>query len=291
MGGSMLGMLLLLLGAGTHQLETVLVKNYGKKYGKGGMFFNAIICLAATLYFFVTDKGGLVFPKEIWAYGIVNCTMYAVGFYSGYVAYKEGSYALTKLFLSFGILISIFYGIVILHEPTTPLTYIAVVLILFSLFLMNYQKNTSNTKNKISLKWIINIVLVVLSNAAIGIIGKMQYDTFDGGYKNEFLIISLAGAALSLLVLGFILERSTFKAIFKHGLLYGAGAGVCNGINNLLTLVVYAYLPISVASPIKSVMNIVLSFVVAVLMYKERFTKQQIVGVSIGVLAILLINL
>ena len=73
MGGSLLGMLLILGGAGAHQLETVLVKNYGDKYGKGGMLFNAIICLAATLYFFLTDKGGLAFPKELWIYGGINC--------------------------------------------------------------------------------------------------------------------------------------------------------------------------------------------------------------------------
>ena len=289
MGGSMLGMLLIFGAISAHQAETVLVRNYGKKYGAGGFFFNAIICFAALCYFFVTDKGGLQFPPKLWVYGLINSAMYAIGYYTGYVAYSTGSYALTKLFMSFGILISIFYGIVFLNEPTTVLTYISFALIIAALVLVNYRKKSAN--DKISLKWIINIILMVASNAAISIIGKMQYAAFDGNFKNEFLIISLAGATVVLFVLGFLLERDSFKKTFKYGLLYGGGAGVLSGINNLITLGVYAYLPISVVSPVKSGFNMALSFAVSVFLFKERFTKRQLVGVLIGILAIVLINL
>ena len=65
MGNGMIGMLLVAGSLTAHQLEVMLVKRYGKKYGKGGMFFNAIICLFAMIYFFITDTGGLVFAKGI----------------------------------------------------------------------------------------------------------------------------------------------------------------------------------------------------------------------------------
>ena len=178
-----IGMLLVVLGLVVNQFEAVIVKHYGKKHGKGGMFFNAIICLFAMIYFFITDKAGLQFQKEIVIYGLINSTMYALGFYSAYIAYKSGSFGLTRLFTSFGVIISTFYGIVFLNEPTSVFTYAAFVMILISLFLMNYNKE-NETSQKISVKWIINVILTVVSNAAIAIIGRMQFGVFGDTYKN-----------------------------------------------------------------------------------------------------------
>jgi len=289
MDKSMIGMLLVAGSLAAHQIETIIVRQYGKKYGKGGMFFNAIMCIFAMLYFFATDEGELQFVKGIWGYGIVNCFMYATGFYAAYISFKIGSFGLTRLFTSFGVIISTFYGIVFLHEPTTPLTYIALAMILISLFLMNYQKQGGN-ELKISFKWIVYIILIVVSNAAIAIIGRMQHGVYGDTYKNEFLIISLAGAAISLFILGAVFERDNFKIIIKRGIPYGAAAGIFNGINNLLILVTYNYLPISFTSPVKSGLSIVISFALSVFLYKEKFTKRQLISVFIGVVAIVLMN-
>lgn len=283
------GMLLVLIGLTFHQFEAIIVKRYGKKYGKGGMFFNAIICLFAMVYFFVTDKDGLNFAKEIWDYGVVNAVMYATGFYTAYVAYRIGSFGLTRLFTSFGVIISTFYGIIFLKEPTTFLTYVALFMILVSLFLMNYNKQ-ENDKQKITFKWLIYVFLIVLSNAAIAIIGRMQHKVYGDLYRNEFLIISLAGAAISLFIFGFIFERKSFKSTIKYGFFYGASAGIFNGINNLLVLITYNYLPISFTSPVKSGVGMIISFVLAITLYKEKFSKRQLVSVAIGVVAVVLMN-
>ena len=286
-----IGMLLLILHQIVQQGEGMLVKNYGKKHGAGGMFFNAIICLFSMVFFFVTDKDGLHFPKELFLYGFVSCLMFATGFYSMYLALKLGSYAMSKLFASFSGIIAIAYGIVFLREPSNFITYTAIVLVFISVFLMNYQKDGDSGKNKISVKWIIYIILTVLSNAFISIIGRMQYGVYGDTYKNEFLIISLAGGAISLLILGAILERDSFKYTVKHGFLYGAGAGVCNGINNLLLLVAYNYLPISFISPVRTGIGIILGFIISILLYKERFTRRQLISAGIGIAAVILMNL
>lgn len=290
MGNGMIGMLLVAGSLTAHQLEVMLVKRYGKKYGKGGMFFNAIICLFAMIYFFITDTGGLVFAKGIWGYGIVNSLMYATGFYAAYVAFKIGSFGLTRLFTSFGVIISTFYGIIFLNEPTSLLTYISLAMILVSLALMNYSKS-EGTRQKITLKWVIYVLLIIISNAAIAIIGRMQHGVYGDAYKNEFLIISLAGAAISLFALGAVFERESFGETLRHGIIYGASAGVCNGINNLFVLITYNYLPISFTSPLKSGLGIVISFVVSIALYKEKFGRHQVVGVIIGALAVVLMNI
>ena len=144
----MVGMLVVLGGLMAHQFEAMIVKKYGAKYGKGGMFFNAILCLSATLYFIITDKGGFELPMGVFVYGLINSTMYAVGFYSGYAAFATGSFGLTRLFTSFGSIITISYGIIALHEPVSPLMIAAVLLVFVSIFLMKYEKRGEKEKKQ-----------------------------------------------------------------------------------------------------------------------------------------------
>ena len=71
-----------------------------------------------------------------------HCAIFAHAFDGNmYAALKVGSFGLTRLFTSFGVIISTFYGILFLGEPTTIMTYLAFSMILVSLFLMNYQKH------------------------------------------------------------------------------------------------------------------------------------------------------
>ena len=287
---SMLGMLLIFASLACHQFEGILVKAHGKKHGSGGMHFNAIICLFAMIYFFVTDKNGLQFTSRVWLYGIANCFMYATGFYTTYLAFRLGSFGLTKLLSSFAGIISVFYGIVFLKEPTTPITYVALFLIFLSVFLMNYKKSNEKT-DRLSVGWLVCVLLTVISNGLISIIGKTEHDHLGDGFNNEFLIISLGGAAVLLFILGLIFERGSLKSSFKYGFLYGASAGIFNGINNLLALVTYNYLPLSFISPVKTGLGIVLAFIVSLLLYREKFTRMQGASVAIGIVAVVLMNL
>ena len=112
MGNTMTGMILILAGLTVHQFEAMLVKRYGKKHGAGGMFFNAIICLFAMVYFIVSDivdKSGLQFSTGVIIYGLINSLMYAIGFYAAYLAYRCGSFGLTRLLTSFASIIPIFF--------------------------------------------------------------------------------------------------------------------------------------------------------------------------------------
>ena len=286
----MIGMLLILAGLTCHQAEAMLVRAHGKKHGAGGMHFNAIICLFAMIYFFVTDKNGLEFPPQIWLYGIANCFMYATGFYTAYLAFKLGSFGLTKLLSSFAGIISVFYGIVFLKEPTNPITYVALVLIFLSVFLMNYKKRDKKT-GKFSAGWIVCVLLTIISNGFISIIGKTEHDLMGDAFNNEFLIISLGGAAVMLFILGFIFDRGDIKSTFKYGFVYGAMAGIFNGINNLLALITYSYLPLSFISPVKTGLGIVFAFIVSLLFYREKFTRMQGASVVIGIIAVVLMNL
>lgn len=284
-----MGILLLVIGALLHQGESMVVRRYGRKH-QGGMLFNAIICFFSMIFFFLTDKGGLCFPKEIFGYGLASCIMFAAGFYSMFLALQWGSFVATKLIASFSGVISICYGIVFLKEPAGVFTYIGIVLMFLSVFLMNVKEEESEKKS-ISFKWLVCVLVTAVSNGFIAVISRMQQIHFQQAYDNEFMILSFGGSCILLTLLALICQRGSLKEIVRYGTLYGALTGAFNGSNNLVNLITYLYIPISVATPAKTGLGCVFSFLVSVLVYREKFTKRQLVSVLIGILALVLFKL
>lgn len=288
-----MGFLLILLNQTAHQVESMLVRRYGKKHGAGGLFFNAIICLFAMIFFVLTDRDGFNFPGELFLYGFVSCLMFAAGFYSMYLALQLGSYAISKLICSFSGVFAIVYGLVFLKEPAGVITYIAFALVFTSVFLMNYKTGggEKDEEKGFSLKWLICVLVSLVSNGMIAVLSRMQQIRFDNACDNEFMMLSLGGAFAALLAIALITERSGLKQMLKFGTLYGGLAGLMNGAGNLVNLATYIFLPISVVTPIRTGLGIVMNFAVSVLLYKEKFTHRQLVSAVIGVLALVLLTL
>jgi len=280
-------MLLILLGVVLNQCEGVAVKEYAKRNGSGGMFFSGVICFFALIFFVVTDKGGFYFPHKLFYFGLVNCVCYAIGFYAMYMALKLGSFANTKLVSSLTGAVTIAYGILVFDEPVGRFTYPAIALVFLSIFLMNYKKG----EHRFNFKWLFWALMVVVSNAPIGILKREQQILFDGKCDNEYMIITLVGASLFLFVTSAFRERKSIAVVFKKGILYGALAGILNGAGNFLNLIIYSFVPLSLASPISSASALVMSFLISSFIYKEKFSKRQIVAAAVGTLSVVLFKI
>ena len=103
----LIGYLLVLVIAVLSIGESVIVKAYANQYENGGMVMNSLIALFAFLFFVVTDivsTDGFYFPREMIPLGLINCTLYAIGFYSMFVALKVGPYGLSRLISNFSLI-------------------------------------------------------------------------------------------------------------------------------------------------------------------------------------------
>ena len=92
------------------------------------------------------------------------------------------------------------------------------------------------------------------------------------------MIITLAFAFVSLMAIGLIMDGKNFGCILKTGVPYAALAGLFNGATNFLMLYVFTLIPISVASPSNAGIEIIISFILSKLMFKEVFEKRQVVS-------------
>ena len=273
------------------QTQGMVTRRYGKRHNFGGMFFNAVICLFAMVFFMVTDTGGLMFPKELWFYGILSSTMFATGFYAMFIAYNLGSFVLSNMISSFSGVITILYGIIFLREPAGFTTYTGIVLVFLSVALMQYRKSEGGDKKGFSFAWLVSALASAVSNGFIGIIQKEQQLRFSGAYDNEFMIISLGGAFLLLLVIVLFKEREALKASILPATLYGVVAGALNGAMNLVNLALISIMNLSVFTPMKTGVSFLLSFFISVVIYRERFTKLQLVSAGMGIVALIMFAL
>ena len=288
-----MGILLILAQQILNNLESVVVKNYGKKHGDGGLFFNAIISFFAMIYFIVTDKGGLYFPPLLWVLGSISALLYAIGFYSMYLALSYGSFVMTKMITSFSLLFPLFFGLFFLKEPTTVFTYIGIGLIILSLVVKNVQfgKKPDAEPQKASSKWLVCTILSTVANGLISVISRLQQEYFHADCTNEFLLISLGGSFIALLVASLLKERGNIKYILKHGTIAGVLAGICNGAKNYIHLIVYLIMPISVSTPLGVGIGFITSFIFTKFIYKEKFTKGQLLGMILGGIAVIILKL
>ena len=79
--------------------------------------------------------------------------------------------------------------------------------------------------------------------------------------------------------------------MLKNGTLYGAISGVFNGAKNFLILFIYSLLPISIVSPLKAGLAIIFSFLLSLIVYKEKYSVLQKIGVATGGVAVVILTI
>lgn len=284
-----MGYLLIILKTVANIGESVLIKKYNARHSAGGMFFTGILSLFALAFFLITDKNGFVFPSGMLPYAVSYGLIYCISYFLTFVAIACGSFTLSMLIITYSLVFPILFGIIFLHEPVSAFTCIGFVLLMVSLFFVRGDKDEK--EKKLSAKWLISIVIVMLGNGLLAIIQKVQQLRFNNECNNEFMIVALAVSAFVLLAGGIIKDRKQLKEIMRYGVPYAGTAGLANGVNNFLTIAVNNLLPLSVVSPVCSGMRIVFSFLSATVLFKEKYLKRQIVGVGMGVIALVFLNL
>lgn len=293
-----MGYLCIVLAVCSGLTEGLLIKKYNQKHTKGGFIFTAIVSLCSMLFFLlldiVTDDSGLYFPSQMLPYALLAGILYCMASVMTYFALNCGSFAITMLILSYALVFSTVYGLIFLKESASVFTYSGFVLIALSLFFVRGEtekQEDGEYKKKFSAVWLVCIVLSVLGAGMFGVLQRMQQIRFNDAVTNEFMVVALACSAVILFVVGFMKDKKDCLYILKNGSPYAMGAGVANGATNMLNMLAYTMIPISIAAPTEAGVKIVISFLLSCFVFKEKFLKRQIVGVVLGAIAVVLLNI
>ena len=223
-------------------------------------------------------------------YGVAAGIFYCAASFLTYVALQIGSFALSMLILSYSVVCNIGYGLMVLREEAGVFTYIGLALIFASLYLTRAD-GKKDADRRVTWKWLACIGVAAIGNGLFGVIQRMQQIRFENACNNEFMVVALSFASVVLLSIGLVKNREDLPFVLKKGIPWTAAAGASNGITNALIVLLHTLMPISISSPIRIGLKIIFSFALSVLIFKEKFEKRQLLGVLLGTLALVLLNL
>ena len=276
------------------------------KLVKKGKERNSVIMIRNVVAFFVafliilsmglSDKGGSNVP-------IILSLLYAVFTLGAQVslmlAVSSGSVAISSLFYSCGFILPTLFGAIYYNEGITVLSVIGIFLILLSFVL-----STTREKNvKVNVKWLVMAISGMLCSGVVGIIQKLFMNEYKNSSLNVFLILAFAFTV----VIG-----SIIIAIFKYGenkkktcsinnqekpvssqsryvvVILCVVLGVALGLANKLNTYLSGVFPSVISFPVINGGTIFMTTVFSVLLFKERLSTMQKVGLAIGFIAIII---
>lgn len=258
----------------------------GKQYAKNGgssTVFNINKTIAGISIFIIwgiIQGFSLHLPTVILGvcYGVSLC----ISMHTGFKALANGPMALTSIIVSFSLLIPFFFGICFWNEPLTLYGVCGIILLLFSILLINWKK-----VDGISFKWLMYTMITLITNGICSTIQKYHQIKFPFLYRTEFMIFALLCV---LIILTVIKSGIVQNQKFSFNML-GFISGALNGIANYVVLFLSATENASVLFPIISVANIAAVWVIGIIFFKEKLTALQTIGLILGILSIILLKL
>ncbi len=248
----------------------------------GSMSFNAAKTGSVVLVFLAPAFCGFAFHLPTLFYALLYSCALITSTFCGYMALMKGSMALSSLIASYSMIIPVVYGLGFLDEKVYPIKLVGIVLLLFSLFLLTKK----NSKNKFEKSWFFYIGVTFFTNGICSVIQKHHQMLYPGSYLKEFTLVSFGIMFLFFLLVSVIRKEQPNAASFK----YAVPAGLTMGGMNFLTLSLAHKMDASVLFPAVTVLSALFNFGVSAMLFKEKFSKLQILGIVLGIVSVILIK-
>ncbi len=271
----------------TVTLQNVFKKNFSQNQVQGDFTYSGIITLFALL-FFICTSGEVSLCAEYVPYSLGFAAVYLGTTIAGILALRWGSLAITSLMLSYSLVIPTLYGF-LTGEKATATQLIGLGLLLVSTWLV--QEKNKEQERKATFKWVIALAIAFVCNGLCSVIQTAQQRIFHGIYNTEFMIVALLVASLISLLVGLATERRQWKQILQKGLVSGALCGISNGATNFLVMIIVETVAASVFFPVLSGAQLVLLFLISAAVYHEKFCSRQVLGLALGIVSLILLNL
>ena len=257
----------------------------------GGFVFNAVSCLSAAVMLLCWGGFGTSSVFTI-VLGVVFGAVTALQGITNIAALQVGPMSYTSVIISFSTLISALSGAMFFGEGLGWAQIVGIVLMLVSFTL---AAKSDNDEKKANVKW---LFLCLIAFAATGGIGVMQKVHQSSSYRDElnaFLIVAFIASAFLCSIFAYLLKthseeakeqevKSKTQVWFLLGIMIASGA--CVAINNKFNLYLSGVMDSAVFFPIVNGGGLVLATLAAVLLFKEKLSKKQWVGVVFGIASV-----
>lgn len=293
--------LLIPLGCALASLKVTLQSKFsksGKHTLSQNIFFTAIMFATISLMLLPTLFDGGISGKTVFYAALLGSfsLLYQILYV---IALSMGRMTLTVIINNFGMLIPMIVSIIFLGDDFTLLIGIGAALALLSLCLtvVNNSKKGKESKNSVEgAVWLVMALLVFFTNGLASVAQKLYTARAGEDFQLfEFVCIAYMIAAVEAFVIFAVLaptdRKKGIKLVSKSTVLIGCGVGAALGVFQCVNTFAMSLIPAPIYYPAYNCGTALLLALIGAVLFKERFTVRQYVGIAIGVLAILILCL
>ena len=295
--------LLLPLGCALASLKVTLQSKFsksGKHTLSQNVFFTAIMFAVISLMFLPTLFDGRITATTVFYAALLGSfsLLYQILYV---IALSMGRMTLTVIINNFGMLIPMLVAILFLGEDFTLPIGIGAALALTSLCLSVANKSK---KKKVRIKeaikdgegaiWLILTLLVFLTNGIASLSQKLYTARAGEDFQLfEFICIAYMIAAVeAFAVFGILAPRNKkkgIKLVSRGTVLLGCAVGASLGVFQCVNTIAMSLIDATIYYPAYNCGTSIMLALIGAILFKERFTVRQYIGIGIGVVAILLL--
>lgn len=267
-------------------LQNCILNNVCKKDLESGAHvyrFNTLsyaICIL--LFGIIALSGG--FSLFTVTFGLLFGVVTALSNYYKMLSLSLGPMHITLLITTSSMIIPTLSGVFFGEKFSIAKLLIVFVLIFF--IYLSFEKKNDSHFNK---KWLIFCLLAFILQGSIGVLQKIHQSSEHKGEIGGFLFI----AFICSLVYSHFRAKKIFKELnFGRKLyIFAPICGLCTFAMNFLNLKLSGLLPSQIFFPVVNGSAIILSSVMSLLLFKEKLTKRQVVGLCGGIVSLIAICL
>ncbi len=286
----------LIVSMSANLMTGIIKKNINDKY-ENNMFsyqlYNAIVSLFSAVVLTVFSENlSCSFYTIILAviFGLTTLIQQITNLY----ALEKGPFSYTAVIISLSSLIPTLSGALFWNENISFIQYVAIILMVICLIL---SVNKGNKENKASVKWLIFCFAAFICTGLIGVMQKIHQSS---DYKNEldaFLVIAflvsfiLSSVYCLLLIKGkkYSFTRDSKSAINLLPVVLMGLSGVFVALNNKFNLYLSGVIDAAIFFPVVNGGGLVLNSFVALIVFKEKLTLKQWIGLVAGIISVIMI--
>ena len=206
-------------------------------------------------------------------------------------AMKSGTVALTSLFGTAGLLVPCIAGIFIFNRPMSYGQWIGIALFFIAAYLL--IGSSSKIYNRFSLKTLLMLMGAMLANGFTMLAQQMFTFYIPDGDVSVFSFLSFGIVGILLLVFACIPAKGGTKIRYRLSpklLILGAVSAIAVFIINQLATLSTAFVPPAILFAFINGGSTIIAAIVAAVCFHEKLTPRSILGITIGVMALIIIK-
>ena len=283
----------------TLSLRYLKAKNMRQNLLANGVF-SALIAIAFVIFALV--KGLTMSAPTIW-FGALFGFMFIATVSVYYYAMQSGSLSYTTFFFSASMIVPVIIGLFAWDESLKLTQGIGMLMFMAAFYCISVLGGEKG--GKVNVRWIILCFSTWLLNGLLGCVSKQHQINMNGSEYVQMMMMSFVFAAVFALLAAIVLmavdskkEKASVGTIAKEdmalmwngkGPLIGAALG--SGAANVIMTYLSSRLPGGYLYPINLGSVVVLVSLFSILVLKEKPSKPGLVGILIGLAAIVVTNL